>query len=202
MSFESLLFYVFGAATLLSALGVITVRNPVHAVLLLVLTFFNSALVWVLLRAEFLGIALILVYVGAVMVLFLFVVMMLDINVSKVREGFSRYLPVGFLIAVIMAVELSALLGARYFLAGEYEAIKPVLMDGSNTQAVGHLLFTRYVFQFEVASLILLVAAVAAVTLTLRRRTGVRVQHPGQQAAVKFDERLAVVKMSPEKPLE
>jgi NADH-quinone oxidoreductase subunit J len=198
MTIEIILFYLFGGAMLLSAIGVVTVRNPVHAALLLVLTFFNCALLWILLKAEFLGIALILVYVGAVMVLFLFVVMMLDINMAPLREGFSRYLPVGALVAAIMAAELVTLLGSRYFGATQFAAPAAggeLLRDGSNTAAVGHLLFTEYVFPFEIASLILLVAVVAAIALTHRSRKGVRVQDPAQQSEVTKADRLRIVKM-------
>ena len=198
MPIESLLFYVFGGFMLLAAVGVVTVRNPVHAALLLVLTFFNCALLWILLKAEFLGITLILVYVGAVMVLFLFVVMMLDINVTPLREGFSRYLPVGAIVAAVMALELVTLLGARYFGATQF-APPPgsgeLLKDGSNTAAVGHLLFTEYVLPFEIASLILLVAVVAAIALTHRQRSGVKTQDPAAQAEVRKADRLRIVKM-------
>jgi len=200
MSLDAVLFYVFATATVLSAIGVVTVRNPVHAVMLLVLTFFNSALIWILLKAEFLGIVLILVYVGAVMVLFLFVVMMLDINTAKLREGFTRYLPVGALVALVMAAELVSLLGVKYF--GGEQQLGAVLRNGSNIEAVGYLLFTKYVVPFEIASIILLVAAVAAVVLTLRKRVGVRTQDPAAQSATRADERLKVVKMSSERPLE
>jgi NADH-quinone oxidoreductase subunit J len=202
MTLELLLFYLFGGAMLASAIGVVTVRNPVHAVLLLILTFFNCALLWILLKAEFLGITLILVYVGAVMVLFLFVVMMLDLNMTPLREGFSRYLPVGALVAGVMAVEMIALLGARYFGAAQFAAPAAggeLLRDGSNTAAIGYLLFTEYVFPFEVASIILLVAMVAAIALTLRTRSGVRVQEPAKQSAVTKAERLRIVKVASQK---
>jgi NADH-quinone oxidoreductase subunit J len=205
MTIELILFYIFGGTMLLSATGVVTARNPVHAVLLLVFTFFNCALLWIMLKAEFLGITLILVYVGAVMVLFLFVVMMLDVNMTPLREGFSRYLPVGIGVAAVMALELVTLLGARYFGASQFAAPAgggELLRDGSNTAAVGHLLFTEYVFPFEIASIILLVAMVAAVALTLRTRTGVRVQNPARQSAVKKADRLRIVKMPAKNPQE
>lgn len=199
MSVDLVLFYAFAAVLLVSAVGVITVRNPVHAALLLVLTFFSSALTWILIRAEFLGIALILVYVGAVMVLFLFVVMMLDINVAKVREGFARYLPVGAFVAVIMAVQLLALVGVDQFGPERFPLPGDPGPGYSNTEEVGKLLFTQYLVPFEIAGVILLVGTIAAVALTHRRRTGVRTQNPALQAAVRKADRLRIVRMPAEK---
>jgi NADH-quinone oxidoreductase subunit J len=192
---EAILFYLFAGITLGAALGVITAKNSVHAALYLVLTFFSCALLWILLRAEFLGIALVLVYVGAVMVLFLFVVMMLDVEAAPLREGFTRYLPFGAFVALVMALELSALLGARYFGADKFPNPGDAALPVSNTAAIGELMYTRYVFPFEVASLILLVAIIAAIALTHRRRTGVRVQDIAEQVAVKSADRMRIVKM-------
>lgn len=197
---ELILFYGFAAVVLLSAIGVITVRNPVHAALLLVLTFFSSALTWILIQAEFLGIVLILVYVGAVMVLFLFVVMMLDINISKMREGFTRFLPVGIVVAAIMAVQLVALLGSSYFGLERFPSIPDAGADYSNSEEIGVLLFTRYLLPFEVAGIILLVGTIAAVALTFRRRTGVRVQDPSEQIKATKADRLRIVRMPSERP--
>lgn len=193
MSIEPILFYALGSILLLSAGAVVTVRNPVHAALFLVLTFFTSAMLWILLRAEFLGITLVLVYVGAVMVLFLFVVMMLDINVTPLREGFARYLPVGVLVAAVMAAQMVAVLGTRHFGVERYALPGPDQADVSNTEEIGRLLFTQYLYPFEIAAVILLVAIIAAITLTHRRRSGVRSQDPGQQSLVKKDQRLRVL---------
>ena len=194
MSFELIAFYAFAAVAALAALGVILVKNPVHAALSLVLTFFTSAMLWILLRAEFLGITLVLVYVGAVMVLFLFVVMMLDINVAPLREGFARYLPVGILVAAIMAAEMVAVLGSRHFGLDKFAA-PPAVIEGSNTEALGRLLYTDYVYPFEIAAVILLVAIIAAIALTHRRREGVKTQDPSKQTMVRKADRLRVVKM-------
>ncbi len=202
MSVDLVLFYAFSAVLLVAAVGVITVRNPVHAALMLVLAFFSSALTWILIRAEFLGIALILVYVGAVMVLFLFVIMMLDINVAKVREGFARYLPVGAFVAVIMALQLLALVGVDQFGPDRYPLPTDPGPGYSNTEEIGKLLFTQYLLPFEIAGVILLVGTIAAVALTHRRRTGVRTQNPAQQAAVRKADRLRIVRMPAEKSRE
>jgi len=166
VTFQLFLFYVFAAVLVFAAARVITVRNPVYAALFLVLAFFNCAAIWMLLEAEFLAITLVLVYVGAVMVLFLFVVMMLDINVEPLREGFVRYLPVGLLVGVIMLVEMLFLITQRYFLSSDYPPPTPAPEGYSNTQELGRLLYQDYLFQFEVAALILLVAIVAAIALT------------------------------------
>ncbi|GMU42325.1 MAG: hypothetical protein AMXMBFR25_03110 [Lysobacterales bacterium] len=179
---------------MIAAGAVVTLRNPVHAAMSLVLTFFTSAMLWILLRAEFLGITLVLVYVGAVMVLFLFVVMMLDINVVPLREGFARYLPVGLLVAGIMAAQMVAVLGGHHFGLERYTA-PPAVIEGSNTAALGQLLYTGYVYPFEIAAVILLVAIVAAIALTHRRREGVKLQDPGKQTMVRKADRLRVVKM-------
>ncbi len=199
MSLELILFYAFGAALVGSAVGVITVRNPVHAALLLVLTFFTCACLWLLARAEFLAIALILVYVGAVMVLFLFVVMMLDIDVAPLREGYVRYLPVGLVVAVVMLAEILTLIGVR---AMQVPAIAdPALAAGmSNTEWLATALFSKFLLPFEVAALILTVAIIAAIPLTLRHRTGTRTQNPAKQVRVQARDRVRIVKMAAEKP--
>lgn len=197
MSIELILFFALATLLVVAAAAVITVRNPVHAAMCLVLTFFTCAMLWILLRAEFLGITLILVYVGAVMVLFLFVVMMLDINVTPLREGFTRYLPVGVLVAVIMAAQMIAVLGSRHFGFDQFAA-PPSVIEGSNTEALGRLLYTDYVYPFEIAAVILLVAIVAAIALTHRRREGLKTQDPGQQGLVKKADRLRIVKMASE----
>jgi NADH-quinone oxidoreductase subunit J len=197
MSFELILFFALATLLVLAAGAVVTVRNPVHAAMCLVLTFFTSAMLWILLRAEFLGITLVLVYVGAVMVLFLFVVMMLDINITPLREGFTRYLPVGILVAVIMAAQMIAVLGSRHFGFDQF-APPPAVVEGSNTQALGMLLYTEYVYPFEIAAVILLVAIIAAIALTHRRREGLKTQDPSQQGKVRKADRLRVVKMASE----
>ncbi len=186
-----ILFYLYAGMLVLAAIGVIAVKNSVHAALLLVLCFFTTAVLWLLMQAEFLAIVLILVYVGAVMVLFLFVVMMLDIDTEPLREGFIRYLPVGIGVAVIMLVEMLALMGVHGL------AITPPANPAghSNTAWLGEALFTRFLLPFEVAAVILTVAVIAAVMLTLRRRPGSRHQNPSQQVAVKASERVRIVKM-------
>jgi len=193
MSFELILFYLFAAVLTVAALGVITVRNSVHAALLLVLTFFTAAALWLLLQAEFLAIALVLVYVGAVMVLFLFVVMMLDIKIEPLREGFVRYLPIGAIVAVVMLVEMLMLIGLKAMSA---QALPPNPAGASNTAWLGNALFTQFLLPFEVAAVILTVALIAAVMLTLRRRVGVKSQDPSKQVAVKASERIRIVKMA------
>ena len=195
MSFELLAFYAFAAATVVSAVAVIGVRNPVHAALWLVLTFFSVACTWILAGAEFLGVALILVYVGAVMVLFLFVVMMLDIDVAPLREGYVRYLPVGLAVAVVMLLEILALIGVTARMQPLPANAATLAADTSNTQWLAHTLFTRFLLPFEVAALILTVAVIAAVTLTLRRRTGNKSQNPGEQARVRAVDRVRLVSM-------
>jgi NADH-quinone oxidoreductase subunit J len=199
MSFADFLFYAFASVSIAAALGVIGSRNPVHAALFLVLCFVSTAGLWVLLQAEFLAMALIVVYVGAVMVLFLFVVMMLDVRVDPLREGFARYLPMGLIVAGIMAAELISLLSLKYFGSERFPAQAALSADASNTADVGRLLFKNYALPFELASVILLVAAIAAVALTLRKRTGVKVQDPAEQVLVTKAGRLRVVSMPVEK---
>ncbi len=193
--FQLICFYAFGIIAVLSALMVITLRNPVHAVLSLILAFFNVAAIWLLAQAEFLAIVLIVVYVGAVMVLFLFVVMMLDINTDRVREGFIRYLPVGIAVAVVMLLEILALIGVRAMHAQTMGANPAVQAGVSNTAWLGQALYTQFLLPFEIAALILTVGVIAAVVLTLRHRVGVRRQNPGDQVRVKIADRVRVVKM-------
>jgi len=199
MNIEPILFYAFSAVLVLASCAVITVRSPVHAALFLVLTFFTSAAIWMLLEAEFLAIVLVLVYVGAVMVLFLFVVMMLDINVEPLREGFIRYLPVGILVAAVMLVEMAFVVGPRLF--GLEKVSDPIAhtADYSNTEELGAILYTVYAYPFEIAAAILLIAIVAAITLTLRRRPDTKYQNPAEQVMVRREDRVRLVKMDAEK---
>ena len=197
MEFKTILFYVFSAVTVFAALRVITARNPVHAALFLVLAFFNMAGLWMLLQAEFLALALIMVYVGAVMVLFLFVVMMLDINIERVRRGFWNNLPLGALVGLLMVGEMAAVLSGRYFgLASLPPQNLPT--NYSNTKELARLLYTDYAYPFEIASVILLVAIIAAVMLTLRGRKDNKAMHAADQIAVKSKDRMRLVKMAPE----
>ncbi|MGH8685058.1 MAG: NADH-quinone oxidoreductase subunit J [Nitrosospira sp.] len=182
-----------------SALGVITARNPVHSALLLVLAFFTSAGLWLLLEAEFLAITLVLVYVGAVMVLFLFVVMMLDINLDQLREGFWKWFPFGALLALIMAAEMAMVLVGKQFGIHEMPAPPSRAADYSNTKELGRLIYTEYVYAFELAAVILLVAIVAAIALTLRHRTGIKGLDAAKQVAVKREDRIRMVSMPSEK---
>ncbi len=194
MSFDTLVFYMFAAITVLAALRVITARNPVYAALFLVLAFCSSAGVWILLEAEFLAITLVLVYVGAVMVLFLFVVMMLDINLEQLREGFWRWFPFGALLAVIMVFQMIWILGNRQTAETGAHVIKHAA-NYSNTKELGRLIYTDYVYPFELAAVLLLVAIVAAIALTLRRRKDVKSQEPNKQVLVKKADRLRIVSM-------
>jgi NADH-quinone oxidoreductase subunit J len=188
------LFYLFAGITVFAALRVVTARNPVHSALFLVLTFFSAAAIWLLLKAEFLAITLVLVYIGAVMVLFLFVVMMLDINVDRMRQGFWKNLPVAAFVGVAIVLELAAVLWHQF---GTINAsFAPRLpADYSNTKALGQLIYTEYVYPFEIAAVILLVAIVAAIALTLRRREGVRHQNPSEQVRVRSTDRVRLVKI-------
>ena len=199
MEFKTFVFYFLAAIMVLAALRVITARNPVHAALFLVLAFFTASGVWILLQAEFLAMALVLVYVGAVMVLFLFVVMMLDINLDRLREGFWSYLPVGALVGILMLVEMVMVLGGGYFGLEAMPAPAPVAADYSNTRELGRVLYTDYVYAFELASLVLLVAMVSAVALTLRKRKGLKSIPPSEQVAVRREGRVELVKMQAEK---
>lgn len=196
MEFKTVLFYVFSAILLLAALRVITARNPVHAVLFLVLAFFSAAAIWILLKAEFLAIVLVLVYVGAVMVLFLFVVMMLDINHEKIREGFWGYLPLASSIGVLIALEMTAVILRGFFTPDEQ--IPAAAATIGNTKELGKLIYTQYVYAFEIAAAILLVAMIAAVALTLRKRKDIKYTEPGDAVKVKARDRVRIVKMKSE----
>jgi len=196
MPIIEIVFYLFSTVLVLSALSVITVGNPIHAVLFLILSFFSAACIWMILQAEFLAITLVLVYVGAVMVLFLFVVMMLDVNVSSVKEGFARYLPAGVLVSLAMAVQLFLVIWTQGM---ETTPLPSAEDEGySHTSAIGELLYTEYLFAFEIAAVLLLVAIIAAIALTHRRRPETKYQDPSRQVLVKRDERLRVVKMKSE----
>jgi NADH-quinone oxidoreductase subunit J len=192
---EAVVFYSFGGVLLLSGLLVITARNPVHGVLFLVLAFFTAAALWLLLQAEFLAIALVVVYVGAVMVLFLFVVMMLDINLERVREGFWRNLPVALVVGGVMVWEMITVLAFRIWGADP----KPLPAGYSNTKELGRVLYTQYAYAFEIAAVILLVAIVSAIALTLRRRKDSRAQDPSAQVRARREERVRLVSMPSEK---
>lgn len=193
------IFYFFAALLILAAGMVVTVRNPVHAALFLVLAFFSSSAVWLMLEAEFLAIVLILVYVGAVMVLFLFVVMMLDINLVPMREGFARFLPVGIIIALLMAIAMGSVFTAIYFNGAHLDIVTPTATDVNNSRELGKLLFTEYLYPFEIAGAILLVAIVAAISLTLRTGRSKKTQDPSAQVSVKRADRVRMVKMKSEK---
>lgn len=198
-SFPTICFYLFSAILVFAGLRVITARNPVHAVLHLVLAFFTAGMIWMLMQAEFLAIAIVLIYIGAVMVLFLFVVMMLDINVDRLREGFWRNLPVGLVVAVIMLTEMVLVLNGRYFGLDAAPASLSGPVEQGNTQMLAKLLFTDYSFPFELASLVLLVAMIAAVMLTYRKREGTRHIDPAKQIAVKAADRLVIHSIPAEK---
>ncbi len=194
---EKLLFYVFAAILIFAATMVITARNPVHAALFLVLAFFNSAVLWVIAGAEFLGIVLVLVYVGAVMVLFLFVVMMLDINLAKLREGFIRHLYIGLPIAAVIVVQMILVVSSGAMAPAEMpEATMPIPdpAETGNTTVIGGVLYTVYVYPFELAAVILLVAIIASIMLTLRRREGVKHQDIGEQVNVRKEDRLRMAR--------
>jgi NADH-quinone oxidoreductase subunit J len=194
MDFSLLAFYVFASVAALAALGVVTVRNAVHAALLLVLTFFSVACLWLLAEAEFLAIALVLVYVGAVMVLFLFVVMMLDIKPGDGREGLARHLPVALAVATVMALEMLALIGVQRT-EQVFGSVDPAAAAGGNTKWLGMALFTDYLYPFELAAVILTVAIIAAIMLTLRRRPNTKHQDPARQVLVRREDRVRMVKM-------
>jgi NADH-quinone oxidoreductase subunit J len=198
MTIVQVLFYVFSAVLVVSAVGVITARNPVHAALFLVFAFFNSAIIWMLMEAEFLAIVLVLVYVGAVMVLFLFVVMMLDIDIAKMREGFASYWPLGAIIAGIVIAEIASVVWVKSL---GIESLEPAAAatTESNTRALGELLYSEYLYPFELAAVLLLVAIVAAIVLTMRHRTGHKAQDVAAQVSVRAQDRIRIVKMPAEK---
>ena len=190
------LFYVFGAILIAAALGVIGARNPVYSALALVLCFISSAAIWLLLEAEFLAVVLVLVYVGAVMVLFLFVVMMLDINLTELRKGFTRFAWLGVLVALAVIVEIVGVVWARGGLGIDAaRGATPTAPTYSNTLELGRVLYTRYAYPFELAAVLLLVAIVAAISLTMRRRAGLKHQDVSRQVAVRREERVRLVKM-------
>ena len=195
---EYYVFWFFAAILLYAGIRTITTRNPVHAALFLVLAFFTAADIWLLLRAEFLAITLVLVYVGAVMVLFLFVVMMLDINLDRLREGFWSHLPLGIVIGVLIVLEM----GSLVLIGFERASLPPPADPGpgySNTRELGRLLYTDYVYPFELAAIVLLVAIIAAIALTMRKRMDSRYQNPAQQVVVRREERVRLVSMPAEK---
>ncbi len=198
MIFQDYVFYALAIILLMAGLRVITARNPVHAALFLVLAFFTAAGIWLLLEAEFLAIALVLVYVGAVMVLFLFVVMMLDINLDKLREGFWDYLPMAGFIGVLMAAEMVMILGTKHFGLARVSAPPPHLAGYSNTAELGRQLYTDYLMPFELAAVLLLVAIVAAIALTLRDRKDSKFINPAEQVRVKRADRIRMVSMPAE----
>ena len=194
----NVLFYLFGAMLVASAVGVITARNPVHCALFLVVAFLNSAVIWLLLEAEFLAITLVVVYVGAVMVLWLFVVMMMDIDVEKLRQGFTRYAPVGAVVALVVVAQIATVVYVRKLGLEDTVIAQPKPEGYSNTAELGQLLYTQYLWPFEIAAVILLVAIVAAITLTMRRRPGQKIQDVAKQVAVRAQDRIRVVKMDAE----
>ena len=197
MQFSTFVFYVFSAILVLASLRVITARNPVHAALALVLAFFTAAGIWLLLEAEFLAITLVLVYIGAVMVLFLFVVMMLDINLTELRKGFWNYLPLGLLVAGLMVLEMVMVLGSSNL---GLTAPPALPADYSNTKALGRLLYTTYVYPFELAAVLLLVAMIAAIALTHRKRRDFKQINPAEQVKVKRADRIFMANIKPQKP--
>ncbi len=191
---EQMIFYTFAALLLFSATMVVIVRNPIRAALFLILAFFTSAGIWLLLEAEFLAMTLVLVYVGAVMVLFLFVVMMLDIDLAPLQEGFAKYLPLGILVAALITIEMIAVLGASHFGLDIVAAPIPHPAGYSNTKEIGLLLYTIYVYPFEIASVILTVAIIAAITLTLRKKKS-KFQNVSEQVKARAKDRLRIIKM-------
>ncbi len=196
---ESAIFYTFGAVLLGAGIGVITARNPVHSAMFLVLAFVTSAFIWMLLEAEFLAIVLVLVYVGAVMVLFLFVVMMLDVKIEQARAGFTRYAPLGIAVVLFIVAMLGIVVWDRTQEMNFLQAPARAAADYSNTEALGELLYTQYVYPFELAAVILLVAIVAAIALTMRRRPGLKVQDVGRQVVVRREDRVRLVNIESEK---
>ena len=199
MDFQTLIFYFLSTVLVLASLRVITAKNPVHAALFLVLALFTAGGIWMLLHAEFLAIALVMVYVGAVMVLFLFVVMMLDINLERIRQRFWSYLPVGALIGILMLIEMVVVLGGRYFSTESMPPPSEFENGYSNTKELGRLIYTDYVYPFELASIVLLLAMIAAVALTLRKRKDVKKVDPAVQIAVRRDDRVRIVSMNAER---
>jgi NADH-quinone oxidoreductase subunit J len=198
MTFLQIAFYFFAGVMVFAATMVITIRNPVKSALFLVLSFFSAACVWLTLEAEFLAIVLVLVYVGAVMVLFLFVVMMLDINLARLRAGFTDYLPVGSLVALLLVAELAFILSGDSFGVENLPRPESHGAGYSNTRELGSVLYTVYVYPFEIAALILLVAIIGAIALTLRKRPNTKYLNPADQVSVRKEDRLRVIKMPAE----
>lgn len=196
MDVQSILYFVFAGILLISALMVVSVPNPVHSALFLIASFFSAAAIWIMLQAEFLGILLVLVYVGAVMILFLFVVMMINLNLNAPRRDFKKLLPWAGLLGLVVIAEMSAVIYHRLNIKSSIDwARNPLVMDGSNTRKVGHVMFNDFAFPFEIASLILLVALVSAVAITLRSRKDAKSQSPSKQTQVRAKDRLVMVQM-------
>ncbi len=195
-----ILFYAFATVLVAAALGVIVSRNPVHSALSLVLCFVTSAAIWLLIEAEFLAVVLVLVYVGAVMVLFLFVVMMLDINTEELRSGFTRYAWLGWITAAVVIVEIAGVVTAKGLGLDVTQGAAPLPADYSNTTELGTVLYTKYAYPFELAAVLLLVAIVAAIALTMRKRRGQKVQDISAQTRVRAKDRIRIVKMDPVRP--
>lgn len=195
---EQIVFYLFAGLLVFSASMVVVMRNPIHAALFLILSFFASSAIWLLLQAEFLAITLVLVYVGAVMVLFIFVVMMLDINKVTVDEGFARYLPVGISVAVLMVIAMGLVVGSDYFLSDRYSAMQQLDPNYSNTRELGKAIYTEYLYQFEIAGAILLVAIIAAISLGMNKLKVNKSINPDKQVFVKKQDRLRIIKMQSE----
>lgn len=203
MSVTTGLFYLFSVILLAAAFRVITTRNPVHAVLYLVLTFFQASMIWMLLKAEFLSLTLILVYVGAVMVLFLFVVMMLDVNIEEMRAGFWRNFPLAAVLGILIVTEMSVVLMGGFQVSDESGVVAGVVksaVDPSNSKALGKLLYTQYIYPLEVATAILLVGMIAAIALTLRQRKDSKAIDPAAQVRVRAKDRMKVVKLAATQP--
>ena len=199
MSFEVILFYTFAVMLVGAALGVILSRNPVYSVMSLVFAFINSAFLWMLIEAEFLALLLIVVYVGAVAVLFLFVVMMMDINIAEVQQGFTKYAPIGAILGVIVVIEMGLVMLSDDIKLKFAADVPAKAADYSNTEALGIEVYTNYIYPFELAAIILLVAIVVAITLTMRKRPGLKLQNINEQVAVKAEDRVRIVKMESEK---
>ncbi|BBH14400.1 NADH-quinone oxidoreductase subunit J [Chromobacterium haemolyticum] len=202
MNFTMFVFYVLSVILVFAGIRVVTAKNPIHAALFLVLAFFNSAGLWLLMEAEFLAITLVVVYVGAVMVLFLFVVMMLDINIEKLREGFWKNLPVAAAVGIIMVFEMAMILASPSAKLDAYQAAAPLAADFSNVKVLGRQLYTTYLLPFEVAAVVLLLAMVAAIGLTMRSRKDTKAIDPALQVKVKRNDRVRLVKMQAEQPAE
>ena len=193
MDIQNIIYFVFAAVLLASAIAVVTVRNPVHAALYLILSFFSAAGIWIMLQAEFLGILLVLVYVGAVMVLFLFVVMMLNLNTDNTRKGFKKSLTIAVAVGTLIVVQMGTVIFRYLHRPAKTNAVDMLTKDGSNTRRVGEVLYTQYTLAFELAAMVLLVALIAAVAITLRNRKEAKEQNPSKQAQVQAKDRLRVV---------